>query len=343
MIDLAALSDAPRLLLEADLEPLQTRRFQPTGFPDLGAAVYRAPNGSNGTDMLLVESAQSMANRCEAVCWDESTNDLVAPLQGLPYVRVEILDGQRVVATTSSLLEAHRLNSPYILEGKAEDGHVFSDTLREVAQFKPGNPVDRAAFVNALLRLDPGSLLHGIFMSQFEDGRLRLSRSMSSFIEATDVEPAQSGGVKNDRINPSGNTAEGFGNVPFARTEYTAARIAAYLNLDLRQIESFGLPDEARRMLVLLALFKFQKVLRDGLRLRTACDLGVVGPIRVKPEGFTLPDLDAVKRELTQAVGACKPLFADPAVTRLRFQHTEASSKVSKKKAAQAAKAPKEA
>jgi hypothetical protein len=28
---------------------------------------------------LLVESAQSMANRLEAVCWDESVNDLVSP------------------------------------------------------------------------------------------------------------------------------------------------------------------------------------------------------------------------------------------------------------------------
>ena len=62
------LEKAPRLLMEAELEPVQGTRFQPTGFPDLGAATYEGPDG---TPMLLVESAQSMANRLESVCWDE--------------------------------------------------------------------------------------------------------------------------------------------------------------------------------------------------------------------------------------------------------------------------------
>ena len=53
---------ADRVLLEADLVPMQGQRFQPTGFADLGAAVYTLPDG---TRMLLVESAQSMANRLE--------------------------------------------------------------------------------------------------------------------------------------------------------------------------------------------------------------------------------------------------------------------------------------
>ena len=51
-----------RILVEADLVPVQGQRFQPTGFADLGAAVYTLPDG---TRMLLVESAQSMANRLE--------------------------------------------------------------------------------------------------------------------------------------------------------------------------------------------------------------------------------------------------------------------------------------
>ena len=32
-VDLTALDGAPRLLLEAGLEPVQGTRFQPTGFP----------------------------------------------------------------------------------------------------------------------------------------------------------------------------------------------------------------------------------------------------------------------------------------------------------------------
>ncbi|MDY6811520.1 MAG: type I-U CRISPR-associated protein Cas7, partial [Actinomycetota bacterium] len=39
------------------LEPVVGSRFQPTGFPDLGAATYDGPGGS---DRLLVESVQSL-------------------------------------------------------------------------------------------------------------------------------------------------------------------------------------------------------------------------------------------------------------------------------------------
>src|SRR5882724_4437246 len=106
-LDFPALSAEPRLLLEVRLRPLQGSRFQPTGFPDLGAATY----DYNDVKMLLVESAQSMANRLEAVCWDEASDDLVGPLQGLPYVKSVLPDG----TTTSSVLEAHRINSPYIV------------------------------------------------------------------------------------------------------------------------------------------------------------------------------------------------------------------------------------
>jgi CRISPR-associated protein Csb1 len=70
-IDFSVLNGAPRLLIEADLKPIQGTRFQPTGFPDLGAATYTL---YDGTEMLLVESAQSMANRFEEVCWDRGSN-----------------------------------------------------------------------------------------------------------------------------------------------------------------------------------------------------------------------------------------------------------------------------
>ena len=64
-IDYAKLNTAPRLLMQAELKPLQGERFQPTGFADLGVARYTLPDG---TEMLLVESAQSVANRMELAC-----------------------------------------------------------------------------------------------------------------------------------------------------------------------------------------------------------------------------------------------------------------------------------
>lgn len=54
-IDLAPLREARRLLFSVPLRPIQGTRFQPTGFPDLGAAVYQAGD----TTCLLVESPQS--------------------------------------------------------------------------------------------------------------------------------------------------------------------------------------------------------------------------------------------------------------------------------------------
>lgn len=38
---LEGLAHSPRLLLEVPLKPVQGSRFQPTAFPDLGAAVYQ--------------------------------------------------------------------------------------------------------------------------------------------------------------------------------------------------------------------------------------------------------------------------------------------------------------
>jgi CRISPR-associated protein Csb1 len=72
-IDFQALKSAPRLLMEAELKPLQGDRFQPTGFADLGPARYTLPDG---TDMLLVESAQSVANRMELACCKEDRRTL---------------------------------------------------------------------------------------------------------------------------------------------------------------------------------------------------------------------------------------------------------------------------
>ena len=37
---MSSIGSSPRLLMQCDLEPLQGTRFQPTGFPDLGAANY---------------------------------------------------------------------------------------------------------------------------------------------------------------------------------------------------------------------------------------------------------------------------------------------------------------
>ena len=288
-MNLEALKDQPRLLLEVNLTPLQGSRFQPTGFPDLGAAAYDAPGG---VKMLLVESAQSMANRLESVCWDSVADDWVAPLKGLPAVKVIDKDKKPL---TNSVLEAHRLNSPYIANATG------FDSIKKDIGFDAARPFDRDPLVKALLKYDPNTLLHGIFLEKIA-GVIRLPRALTGFIEASQVNVVASGGVKNDRVKASkgdeGQTAkEGFGNVPFHREEYTGT-ITAYFNLDLALIRGFGLSSDAEALLIALALFKIQRFLREGLRLRTACDLDA-GDVTIKrPVGFTLPSLTELEKAL---------------------------------------------
>ena len=291
-LDLSPLENEPRLLVEAALEPVQGSRFQPTGFPNLGHAVYESPDGQG--QLVLVESAQSMANRLEAVCWDEVADDWTPALKGLPVVKVIDEEGKSL---TNSLLEAHRLNSPYILEGK--DKSAVEMLKNRLAAMEVGR-VDLRELARVLLEFDTNALLHGVFLAKKDlaGGRLRLPRSLSAFIEAEDARRAASGGVKNDSVDPSGDTARGFGNVPFARDEWVAAKITAYFNLDLRQIRAFGLGAGVERLLILLALFKIRKFLVEGLRLRTACDLDVQSTQVKRPGGFELPGLDQLEAEL---------------------------------------------
>ena len=100
-----------------------------------------------------------------------------------------------------------------------------------------------------------------------------------------------------------------------------AERITAFFNLDLSQIRGYGLEPEAETLLVALALFKIQKFLREGLRLRTACDLEPVNGVLVKrPGGFQLPDLDLLEKELPSLIQSCSEHFADPPVTEVTYK-----------------------
>lgn len=309
MFDLRPLDRFTRLLMSIPLRPVQGDRFQPTGFPSLGAASYLTKEGPK----LLVESAQSMANRLEATCWDSVNNAPVNALHGISHVTVN----RKQAFLTDSMLEAHRINSPYLLEGK--DRQFFDKLKSELGGLEAG-PIDRKKLASVLLRYDVGSLIHGVFLAKKElaGGRLRIARSLSAFIEASGASVAASGGVKNDHVNPSGDTKSGFGNVPFARDEYVAERIECHINLDLAQIRGFGLDQSAQDLLVLLALYRVRKLLDGDLRLRTACDLEPVDRdilVASRPAGFALPSLSDLESAVGQAIKACQGAMVHTTVT----------------------------
>lgn len=308
------LAKSPRLLLEAALRPVQGDRFQPTGFADLGAAVYELPDG---TRKLLVESAQSVANRLEKSIVATDGYSLDPDLDGLPYVQAHLVGGADL--WTSSLVEAHRINSPFIITDKA-----FQGLFQEESGYKKGLPIDWRQVAGALLKLDPNSMLHGVFMANLEDGRLRTPRALSGFIEATDVREIASGGVKNNHFDPSGKVRaksydkDVYGNVPYHRLEFAAASITAFFNLDLALLRGYGLSPEALELMVGLALLKVRRFLDDGLRLRTACDLMVAGELQVTaPQGFTVPGAEELLQSVRASIAACREagLFREPAVT----------------------------
>lgn len=307
-----------RILLEAELRPAQGERFQPTGFADLGAAQYTCPNG---TDMLLVESAQSIANRLERTCLAGDGPDIDPELSGLPYVAVS-LTGPDTSVRTSSLIEAHRIASPYFLHNKS-----FANNLREEMKYNPKRPLDWKPIYTTLFKYDPNSLLHGVFLSLLEGGRIKVPRVITGFIEAEDVRKVISGGVKNSPEDPKGElqVAEAeagekgvYANVPYNRIEYTARKITAYFNIDAASVRGYGLPDEAAQLLLNLGLLKVRRFVASHLRLRTACDFRLVDEVCVTaPDGFTLPSEEVLLKNVKAGIVACKPLFATPPVTEV--------------------------
>ena len=101
-------------------------------------------------------------------------------------------------------------------------------------------------------------------------------------IEAQNVRPVYSGGVKRDEVRHSirenkAGAAEGYGSVPFQRVEFVAASITAQFVIDTKQLTAYGLSEAATETLIDVARWEIRRFLNEGLRLRTACDFKVVG------------------------------------------------------------------
>jgi CRISPR-associated protein Csb1 len=159
--------------------------------------------------------------------------------------------------------------------------------------------------------LDPLCLLHGVFFADKKwPGQPKIARSVTAFVEAAGVERAESGGVKHDHVRHSlsdetgarkvGGTTEGYGTVPFHRTEWTAREITAAFVIDRDQIRSYGLGEKGSALLEAVAQWEICALLGAGLRLRTACDLHVRGEEVTDQSGASLPSLE----ELTKTVEA---------------------------------------
>ncbi|MFB2839593.1 hypothetical protein [Floridanema evergladense] len=142
-----------------------------------------------------------------------------------------------------------------------------------------------------------------------------------------------SGGVKHDRVDATGKAkdkggaGEGYGNVPYHREEYTAEKITAYFSLDLAQIRGYRLGVDVENLLIAIALYKIQRFLDRGLRLRTACDLEATITEVKRPGGFELPSHAELAKALPSLVKAAASAFANPPITVVQYQAEESKKK----------------
>ena len=302
------LDQEDRFVVDARLEPLVGTVFQPTGFPDLGAATFERPGSATA---VLVESVQSLANHFEAIGWDGRAQRPVPTLSTLPYVEVRV--GEDGGFLTSSRLEPHRLAAAYIRDA-AVDGATGAAWITQQLALKDGRPLDWPHIYRAIFDLDPLCLIHGVFFSHKAwHGNPKVRRSLTAVIEAHDARPVVSGGLKRDDVSfrhggEGRGAEEGYGFVPFGRTEYTAAEILLTASVDLAQIRGYGLSSDATELLTLIALWELAQLVERPLRLRTACDLEVV-EVRVRrPQNASLPASD----ELTERIESAGVDFERP-------------------------------
>jgi len=188
---------------------------------------------------------------------------------------------------------------------------------------KIGQPIEMKYLYELLLKYDINCLLHGLFLSRTEiaNGRYKLRRALSAFMEAYGIERVVSGGTRFDKITPQGNARQGYGNVLYSHTPYTAKEIQAFFNLDLKQIREYGLGETVENLLITIALWQIQKLLENGLQLRATCNLEV---LKVKkPEKFEIPTISDLSQRLSKLIKDAKSNFTNPPVTKVIYAPEE--------------------
>lgn len=276
-----------RVTITASLEPTNGRFIQPTGFPDIGACIYRDRDGRR---WCLVESEQSMANRLEAVCM-KAPGVWVDELKGLPVIAVYDQNGGLL---TTNLAEPHRIASSYVLEGKLDGDRDLRALIEQTLGLSNGGdywPLDkRAALERLVFALDPGALLHGFQFVQWKFVGLRQTRLLHGRLEAELSEDPEVhyGMVKWDAIEPESTREEraNKGQSIAAKSRIVPKEIVATHEVDVLGLKSLTLDGSKQKFLLALALWKIGAFLANkpafdprsrqmtpSLRLRADCYL----------------------------------------------------------------------
>lgn len=272
--------------------------LQPTGFPDIGACIFK---DAKGRVRCLIESEQSMTNRLEGVCMKDA-GDWVETWKSLPLIEVQDSSGQRIA---TNLTEPHRIASSYILEGKngSSDfkGILWNSIGMQGKADEARLPLEgRAGLDKVIFALDPSALLHGYQFVQTSFVGMRQPRILHARLEATlgGDEEMNYGMVKVDTIEPEAASQKGAnkGQSLAPKNRILWEDITAIFELDLLALKHLHLDDDQKKFLLGLALWKIGAFLSDfpsfdprsrqilgALRLRSDCHL--------KFDGFLEPEL----------------------------------------------------
>lgn len=305
--------DTSRTILKIQWESLLDF-VQAAKFKDVGNSTWQ----EGGTQSVLLASPQCFANLLEDVAvLPETGAGLVSCLEGLPYVRLRDAEGQYLA---SSLNLPHRLAS----------GHIaYSKHLKDFRK-RLQSSIETVGIHQAVFSICPLSLLHGVFFSHFPGGD-RITRAISGSIVGKNAVVATVGMAAKDPIAANAKhisalgdhydlgkkkpSAVGLGNIISNEAQYVCEHIETKLNIDHRLIDSYSMPDEAKQVMHLLALWKAAKLLSEPVRVRSGCDLlgqdveAVIGDI---------PQLGDVEKKLVKAIATAKDLFIDP--SELEFE-----------------------
>jgi CRISPR-associated protein Csb1 len=189
-----------------------------------------------------------------------------------------------------------------------KDNKLMLEVIRDALNLRDNIPLDYRQIAQGIFSLDPMSLIHGVFFADKKwPGQPKIRRALSATIEAANVERVIYGGVKRELVmhkleTDQGGTSEGYGSIPFHRQEFTAKDITLHVNLDVKQLFSYGLSESASKLLEAIAKFQVRTILDDGLRARTSCNLIAV-------EFSDFESIESLTDQIEQGINDCRDLF----------------------------------
>jgi CRISPR-associated protein Csb1 len=304
--DLILDAEATCLVGVAHLKPVgDLRRFQPAGFPEIGQVAYKS-----GDDRIcIVDSAASMANHLESVCFADGAATALHPdLAGLAYVACVTQENGEEQTVCTTLSEGHRLASDYFV-GKVVklEGEAFRDVLQRRMKLRKLSenkfffyPEGWGHIYQTVFEFDPNSLVHGLM---FARESIKISRMLTAHHEAHRSDRVSSAGVKFDRLGKTDS-----GQPIFSVTQQSAAETVVTFILDLSLLRSYGRGDQGlnaaqKRLLLELALWKIRRLTSRPFRYRSGCHLELAGAVEWTLDGQAVADPALDIRAAIQGAG----------------------------------------